>query len=244
LGFLEFTIFWFWEVENMNRWLSAGIALVSLVVVGGYSVVSKAQEPTTVAATPGPESNKPDQRKFVEIITSQGSIILLLESEKAPVSVQNFLEYVEKGHYEGTVFHRVIKDFMIQGGGFPATNLRKEKSTGPGIKNEGGNGLSNQRYTVAMARTGDPNSATAQFFINTNNNNDLDRKKSQDGYGYAVFAKVVKGIDVVDKIASVPVRASANGPPGDGPSEPVTPVIIQKIQVVVPVASPPVVTAP
>jgi len=181
-----------------------------------------------------------DPRTFVEIITNQGTIILLLETEKAPISVKNFLDYVEKGHYEGTVFHRVIKDFMIQGGGFDAKSPGREKRSGAGIKNEAGNGISNQRYTVAMARTGDPNSATAQFFINTSNNNFLDRKNSSDGFGYAVFGKVVKGIEIVDKIASVPVKPSSAGAPGDGPSEPVTPVVIEKIQVVVPVASIPV----
>ncbi len=189
------------------------------------------------AAAPAPIN---DPRTFVEIVTNQGNIVLLLETEKAPISVKNFLDYVEKGHYEGTIFHRVIKDFMIQGGGFDVKSPGREKRTGAGIKNEAGNGLSNQRYTVAMARTGDPNSATAQFFINTSNNNFLDRKNSPDGFGYAVFGKVVKGIEVVDRIASVPVKPSANGAPGDGPSEPVTPVVIQKIQIVVPVASVPV----
>lgn len=189
------------------------------------------------AAAPAPIN---DPRTFVEIITNQGNIVLLLETEKAPISVKNFLDYVEKGHYEGTIFHRVIKDFMIQGGGFDVKSPGREKRTGAGIKNEAGNGISNQRYTVAMARTGDPNSATAQFFINTSNNNFLDRKNSPDGFGYAVFGKVVKGIEVVDRIASVPVKPSSNGAPGDGPSEPVTPVVIQKIQIVVPVASVPV----
>jgi len=223
----------------MNRWLFSSFAPIYLVIVFNLGSLCLGQEEPPKVASPAD-----DPRKFVQIITNHGDMVILLESEKAPVSVQNFLDYVEKGHYEGTVFHRVIKDFMIQGGGFDAANLRLEKSTGPGIKNEGGNGLSNQRYTLAMARTGDPNSATAQFFINTKNNNFLDRKNSQDGFGYAVFGKVVKGIEVVDMIASVPVKGSANGAPGDGPSEPATPVIIQKIQVVVPVASTPVVPSP
>jgi cyclophilin family peptidyl-prolyl cis-trans isomerase len=213
-------------------WILASSAL-TLACSHGFAQEGSAASAPAVAAPPA------DPRTFVEIITNQGSIVLLLETEKAPISVKNFLDYVEKGHYEGTIFHRVIKDFMIQGGGFDVKSPGREKRTGAGIKNEGGNGLSNQRYTVAMARTGDPNSATAQFFINTSNNNFLDRKNAADGFGYAVFAKVVKGIEVVDRIASVPVKPSSNGAPGDGPSEPITPVVIEKVRIVVPVASTP-----
>lgn len=137
----------------------------------------------------------------VELETSEGTIVIELNPEKAPKTVANFLDYVNRGFYEGTVFHRVIKDFMIQGGGLEKD--LKEKSTRPPVVNEAGNGLSNKEYTIAMARTMDPNSATSQFFINTNDNLFLDRKNSQDGFGYTVFGRVVKGLDVVDRIESV-----------------------------------------
>ena len=133
-------------------------------------------------------------------ITGHGVITLELDAEKAPKSAANFLAYVAKGHYDNTVFHRVIPGFMIQGGGFDA-QLSQKPTRGP-IKNESGNGLSNQRGTIAMARTNDPNSATAQFFINTVDNDFLNRPP-----GYAVFGKVTAGMDVVDKIAGVKTGA-------------------------------------
>ncbi|MFT5534909.1 MAG: peptidyl-prolyl cis-trans isomerase A (cyclophilin A) [Burkholderiaceae bacterium] len=138
--------------------------------------------------------------------TSMGDIVLELNAEKAPISVDNFLKYVKNGHYKGTIFHRVIDGFMIQGGGFDK-NMNQKPSSAP-IKNEGSNGLKNNAYSVAMARTGDPDSATAQFFINVNNNGMLDYP-GRDGYGYAVFGKVVKGQDVVDKIRGVPTKDAA-----------------------------------
>jgi len=129
--------------------------------------------------------------------------VIQLDPDKAPVTVKNFLGYVDRKHFDGTVFHRVIDGFMIQGGGFAAQgNNLIEKKTGPGIKNEGKNGLKNLRGTLAMARTGDPNSATAQFFININDNQGLDYPQP-DGHGYAVFGKVVEGMDVVDAIKGV-----------------------------------------
>ena len=140
--------------------------------------------------------------KTVEMTTSAGAIRIELDDARAPKSVANFLAYVNSGHYEGTVFHRVIKGFMIQGGGF-APGL-KQKPTLAAIDNEAGNGLKNQRYTLAMARTSAPHSATAQFFINTADNDFLNFKdKSIQGWGYAVFGKVVEGTDVVDAIAKV-----------------------------------------
>jgi len=132
--------------------------------------------------------------------TSMGDIELELNPEKAPLTVENFLRYVKSGQYNGTIFHRIIDGFMIQGGGMDK-NMR-EKPTSPPIKNEAKNGLKNEVYTVAMARTSDPHSATAQFFINVANNSPLDYP-SQDGWGYAVFGKVVKGTEVVDKIKQV-----------------------------------------
>jgi peptidyl-prolyl cis-trans isomerase A (cyclophilin A) len=139
----------------------------------------------------------------VKLSTSQGDIVLELDREKAPKSVDNFLQYVKAGHYDGTIFHRVIVDFMIQGGGMKAD--LSEKPTRAPIPLESRNGLSNVRGSVAMARTPDPNSATAQFFINVKDNAFLDQPNSRDGNGYAVFGKVVSGMDVVDKIRAVAV---------------------------------------
>jgi cyclophilin family peptidyl-prolyl cis-trans isomerase len=138
----------------------------------------------------------------VRLKTNKGDIVLQLNDEKAPVTVENFLGYVKKKHYDGTVFHRVIDGFMIQGGGFALTDGKLvEKESGKGIKNESQNGLKNERGTIAMARTADPNSATAQFFINVANNAPLNYPSNG---GYAVFGKVIEGMDVVDKIKSVP----------------------------------------
>jgi peptidyl-prolyl cis-trans isomerase B (cyclophilin B) len=138
----------------------------------------------------------------VDLHTNHGVIRIELDAEKAPESVRNFLAYVEKGHYDGTVFHRVIKGFMIQGGGFDAT--MKQKPTDAQIRNEANNGLKNNRYTLAMARTSDPHSATAQFFINATDNEFLNFKaENASGWGYAVFGKVVDGTAVVDAIERV-----------------------------------------
>ncbi|HEX8988073.1 MAG TPA: peptidylprolyl isomerase [Rhodocyclaceae bacterium] len=137
----------------------------------------------------------------VEMKTSMGPIVIELYPDKAPKTVANFLQYVKDGFYNGTVFHRVIDGFMIQGGGF--TTAMKEKDTRPPIENEAKNGLKNETGTIAMARTSNPNSATAQFFINLVDNRGLDYPRP-DGYGYAVFGKVVQGLDVVQKIGRVP----------------------------------------
>jgi len=155
---------------------------------------------TTLAVLVGSFSAAVAEPVLVDLTTSEGVIRLELDAEKAPKTVANFVSYVESGHYEGTVFHRVIPGFMVQGGGMDVD--MREKRTEPPIVNEGGNGLKNLKYTVAMARTSDPNSATSQFFINAANNGFLDRAQSQDGYGYAVFGKVLSGNDVVDKIAA------------------------------------------
>ena len=160
----------------------------------------------------------------VKLATSMGDIVLELDAAKAPKSVDNFVQYVKAGHYDGTVFHRVIKDFMIQGGGF--TKDGKQKPTQPAIKNESTNGLKNENYTVAMARTGVRDSATSQFFINTKNNDFLDYSgESPTSWGYAVFGKVVEGKDVVDKIKAVPVQRSAVSE-----AQPLTPVVIEKAE--------------
>jgi peptidyl-prolyl cis-trans isomerase B (cyclophilin B) len=139
--------------------------------------------------------------KTVQLDTSAGAIRIELDDERAPISSANFLAYVKSGHYDGTVFHRVIKGFMVQGGGFEAG--MKQKPAGKPIENEARNGLKNARYTLAMARTSDPHSASAQFFINTNDNGFLDNDRAQDGWGYAVFGRVVAGQEVVDAIEQV-----------------------------------------
>ncbi len=162
-----------------------------------------------------PDPNNP----VVVINTDKGTIKAELFKEQAPITVENFLQYVKKGHYDGTIFHRVISDFMIQGGGYTPAMI--EKASGPGIKNESYNGLPNDRGTLAMARTNDPNSATAQFFINVKDNKFLNKANAKDGFGYAVFGRVIQGMDVVDKIRYVQTNA------GDAP---LTPVVIRSIQ--------------
>lgn len=160
----------------------------------------------------------------VELDTTEGKIVLELDAKKAPLTVANFLEYAKDGHYNGTVFHRVIKGFMVQGGGMD--EKLNEKPTKPPIKNESANGLQNVKYTVAMARTPQPHSATSQFFINTSSNGFLNRAQSQDGWGYAVFGKVVEGKEVVDKIegvktVSVPNPAMRSQLFDDVPAQPI-----------------------
>ncbi|GLR27700.1 MULTISPECIES: peptidylprolyl isomerase [Limnobacter] len=153
---------------------------------------------------------------MVKLKTNFGDITLELNSEKAPVTVANFLEYVNSGFYSNTIFHRVIPGFMIQGGGFEPG--MKQKPTKAAIKNEADNGLKNEKYTIAMARTNDPHSATAQFFINVENNEFLNFKSpTPQGWGYCVFGKVVEGQDVVDKIAAV--RTGSKGFYQDVPTE-------------------------
>ena len=155
----------------------------------------------------------------VDLETSAGTIRVELDDEKAPETVKNFLTNVENGHYDGTVFHRVIKGFMVQGGGFEPGMA--QKPTGSPIQNEAGNGLQNDRYTVAMARTSAPHSATAQFFINAADNAFLDFKsETASGWGYAVFGKVVKGSEVIDAIEQV--RTGNRGGHGDVPLDDVT----------------------
>lgn len=158
---------------------------------------------------------------IVTMETSLGTVKIELFEKEAPISVKNFLEYTKNGFYNGTIFHRVINGFMIQGGGFTADF--KQKATNPPIKNEAANGLKNDRGTIAMARTGAPDSATAQFFINVKNNDSLNRP-SPDGFGYAVFGKVLEGMDVVDKIKSV--KTVTRG----FPDVPETPVIIKSVK--------------
>ena len=163
---------------------------------------------------------------MVKLETSMGDIVLELDEEKAPKTSANFLKYVEDGHYDGTIFHRVIDGFMIQGGGL--TEGMQDKPTRDPIENEADNGLSNDAYTVAMARTSEPHSATAQFFINVKKNDFLDhRAKTMDGWGYAVFGKVVKGHGIVNKIKGV--KTGNKSGHSDVPVEPVT--ILKAVQI-------------
>jgi cyclophilin family peptidyl-prolyl cis-trans isomerase len=183
----------------MNRTLAriGAIALVSALGLGA-SLAAYAQK--------------------VKLATSAGDIVIQLDKAKAPKTVDNFVQYVKDGHYNGTVFHRVIPSFMIQGGGMTADMT--EKPTRAPIPLESRNGLSNARGTVAMARTQDPNSATSQFFINVQDNPRLDAANARDGNGYAVFGKVIAGMDVVDKIRAVPT--ASRGMHDDVPMAPVT----------------------
>ena len=177
----------------------------TIVILGALVALVTAGAGMAVAANPK-----------VEMETSKGKMVIELFPDKAPETVKNFLNYVETKYYDGTIFHRVIPKFMIQGGGF--TSDMKQKSAGAPIKNEADNGLKNDRGTIAMARTGDPHSATAQFFINSVNNDFLNHKsKTQQGWGYVVFGKVISGMDVVDAISSV--KTVTSGSYRDVPAE-------------------------
>ena len=163
----------------------------------------------------------------VKLSTNHGDIVIELNAEKAPLTVANFIEYVKAGHYENTVFHRVIGNFMIQGGGFEP-GMKEKKDKRPSIQNEADNGLPNEKYTVAMARTMEPHSASAQFFINVADNSFLNHSgKTAQGWGYAVFGKVVAGQDVVDKIKGVATTSKAGHQ--DVPKED---VIVEKAEII------------
>ena len=193
----------------------------SLVVAGclATSVLSAPAGAAEPAAAPAPAAGP-----RVAFETSEGRIVVEVNADKSPKTVANFLQYVNDGFYNGTIFHRVISGFMIQGGGF--TPDMTQKPTRAPVPIESMNGLKNVRGTVAMARTGDPNSATAQFFINVVDNPMLDYPRP-DGYGYAVFGTVVEGMDVVDKI-----RAVHTGPRGSFQDVPATPVVIKTARVI------------
>lgn len=172
------------------------------------------------------ENKMTDTSPKVKLTTSLGAIVIQLNAEKAPVSTANFLQYVNEGFYNGTIFHRIIKDFMAQGGGFD-TGF-KQKATHDPIKNEADNGLTNKRGSIAMARTPDPNSATAQFFINYRDNAFLNHTSpTPSGWGYAVFGEVVEGMDVVDAMANQPT-----GSRGGHQDVPKTDIVIEKAEVV------------
>lgn len=174
----------------------------------------------------GPFTLHAGEKTMILMKTTQGDIQLELDAEKAPNTVANFLKYVESGHYNGTIFHRVIDGFMIQGGGFDKE--MRQKPAPHTVDNEADNGLKNNKGTLAMARTSDPHSASAQFFINTKDNDFLNfRSPTPQGWGYCVFGKVVDGMDVVDAVEGV--KTGRHGPYGDVPVEP---VIITEVQLI------------
>ena len=206
------------------------LAVSSLLALAGQgrSEETKRSEAKPAEAKSGeakPARSKPAgaPNAIVVIETSLGDVKAELYADKAPITVKNFLSYVQKGHYNGTIFHRVIPGFMIQGGGFEMDGT--EKPTDPPIKNESGNGLRNERGTLAMARTSAPDSAAAQFFINVVDNRSLDKDGARDGVGYAVFGKVTDGMDVVDKIKLVQTATK-----NDMADWPVQPVVIKTIR--------------
>ena len=199
------------------RRLGAVLFSAALLLAGATATAN-------TTSTEGTSSMTTDSR--VKLQTNHGDIVIQLDAEKAPKSAANFVGYVREGFYDGTVFHRVINNFMIQGGGFEAG--MKQKKTNEPIENEANNGLKNDKYTVAMARTSDPHSATAQFFINVADNDLLNHTApTTNGWGYAVFGKVVEGTEVVDKIKGV--KTGSRGFHQDVPAED---VVIEKATVV------------
>jgi cyclophilin family peptidyl-prolyl cis-trans isomerase len=199
---------------------SSRTLVASLVVAAAFPLAASAQAPVSKCSA-ALAAKTPVK---VKLTTSAGSIVLALDREKAPLSTENFVKYVDSGHYNGTVFHRVIDSFMIQGGGF--TRDYQEKPTQPPIKNESTNGLKNDAYTIAMARTNVRDSATSQFFINSKANDNLNYTGEMRP-GYAVFGKVVEGTEVVDKIRKVAVKASQVSE-----AQPLEPVVIEKAECV------------
>lgn len=202
------------------------LLLTSLLLPAFALAQDTAATDETTAAPATSEATAPAENPRVALHTNLGDIVLELDAAKAPVSSENFLTYVKDGFYNGTVFHRVIDNFMAQGGGY--TSDLQPKPTRAPIRNEANNGLSNLRGTVAMARTGDPHSATAQFFINLVDNPRLDYVSDENGmtWGYAVFGKVVEGMDVVDQIRAIPTG-------GQGPFRtdvPTQPVLIERAE--------------
>ena len=207
----------------MNLSVASLVCLLAALVPAAAPAKTAAKSTKPAAA---PAAKAPAGNPRVALDTSKGRIVIEVYADKAPKSAKNFLDYVKAGHYNNTIFHRVMPGFMVQGGGF-TPDMTEKPTRGP-IQNEADNQELNQRGTVAMARTGDPNSATAQFFVNLVNNGFLNfRSKTQDGWGYTVFGKVVEGMDVVDAIAQVPTATK-----GMYEAVPVTPVVIKKATVV------------
>jgi cyclophilin family peptidyl-prolyl cis-trans isomerase len=192
-----------------------------MLLAATFALLAQAAVPATpvpeAAARPAPAG------PYLVMETSLGRIRIGLYKDKAPVTVDNFVQYVRGGHYDGTIFHRVIPNFMAQGGGFEPDMT--ERPTRPPIKNEARNGLRNLRGTLAMARTNEPHSASSQFFVNVKDNAFLDFGVARDGWGYTVFGEVVEGLDVVDKMVAVPT-----GNKGQYQSVPLTPIVILKVR--------------
>lgn len=205
-------------------WFLAAIVTAFVCgAAGGAIAASGASLPTGQQAAAGQQAN--GEQLTAKIVTNQGEIVVALDAQRAPLTVANFIDYAEAGFYEGTIFHRIIENFMIQGGGL--TDDLQPKATRAPIRNESDNGLSNKAYTIAMARKGQPHTATSQFYINVADNPNLDKPASGDEWGYTVFGKVIKGQDVVDKIKALPTR-----PRGiEHRHVPVQPVIIQKVEI-------------
>jgi len=204
------------------------LLICSTLVIGSMAAAQTPAAETTDAAAV--------QRPHVMFTTNLGEIVVELDSDRVALTVDNVLEYVDSGFYDGTVFHRVIDGFMIQGGGFTFEDGQLEKKeTGPGIVNEAKNGGSNLKGSLAMARTNNPHSATAQFFINTVDNQRLDYP-APDGYGYTVFGRVISGLEVVEQISKVPTRR--HGPFGDVPAEAITILSARRVEAEAAVAAP------
>ena len=182
---------------------------------------------TTISSSYGDsivKNNNTEDIKLIKLTTNKGSIVIKLFEEKAPETVKNFINYTTSGSYNGTIFHRVIKDFMIQGGGM-LPDMTQINSNAP-VVNEANNDLSNKKGTIAMARTSDPHSATSQFFINLKDNDFLDKKNAQDGWGYCVFGEVTEGLDIVENIGTV----ATNNKAGHG-DVPIETIIIESVEV-------------
>lgn len=211
--------------------LAAGVVAIAVAVSVAQETPPEQkpqgeEKPLTTKPAPNIEQMPPAR---VKLETSLGEIVLELDAKRAPITVANFLHYVKSGHYNGTIFHRVMPNFMIQGGGYNADLEEKKDKLRPPIKNEWRNGLKNERGTIAMARTDAPDSATAQFFINVVDNPSLDQPRS-GGAAYAVFGKVVDGMETVDKIRNTPTKNDARLPMG--PVVPVETVEIKSATIV------------
>ena len=220
-----------------SKWMLAALGLMVTIGCGGGSPPPPAEEPAEAPATPAPPAPPAEEpaastapaptgtNPMVEMRTSLGMMKIELYPDKAPKTAENFLQYAREGFYDGTVFHRVISGFMIQGGGF--TPDMSEKETRAPIENEAGNGLKNVRGSIAMARTGDPHSASSQFFFNTVDNPGLDfTAETVQGFGYAVFGQVVEGLETLDAIKKV-----STGSRGGHDDVPADPVVIESVRV-------------
>lgn len=213
------------QAEETTSLLSDTKPPASKVTMASFSDQEEAADDKKDQADEKDKTESKSKKRKITIKTNYGDIGIELLDKEAPLSSKNFLAYAKEGYYDGTIFHRVIDGFMIQGGGF-TKDMKKKKTKDP-IKNESNNGVKNSKYTLAMARTGDPHSATSQFYISVADNPSLDRENARDGWGYAVFGRVVSGQKVVDKIGKV--RTKTYGRMGDVPAEQ---IVIEKVTIV------------